>query len=160
MTDNALSPAHAAARTDAFTEKLRHLTTNSLALATLLLGSIIAADSPALAQLTEVEPNDQCTIAQDLGAVTLPVSLLGNLDSTPEVPDIDFFRFTGDPGSNVKVDLEGAQTGKGTLGDPLLGLFDSSCNLIAVADEGGVGLNSRLTLTVPPDGVFILAATA
>lgn len=159
MTDGALSPARAAARTDAFMEKLRHLTTSSLALATLLLGGIIAAPSPALAQLTEVEPNDQCTIAQDLGAATLPFSLLGSLDSTPDVPDIDFFRFTGAPGDRVRVDLQGASSGKGTLGDPFLGVFDSGCNLIAVVDDGGIGVDSRVTLTIPADGIVVLAAT-
>jgi hypothetical protein len=43
--------------------------------------------------------------------------------------------------------------------DPLLGFFDSGCNLINLNDDGGVDLNSRLALTIPDDGILILAAT-
>jgi hypothetical protein len=40
-----------------------------------------------------------------------------------------------------------------------LGLFDSSCNLLALDDDGSGTLNSRLVFTVPADGIFVLAAT-
>jgi hypothetical protein len=60
----------------------------------------------------------------------------------------------------VRVDLEGEPTGKETLGDPLLGLFDSACNLIDLNDDGGIGVNSKLVFAIPADGVFILAATS
>jgi len=107
-----------------------------------------------------VEPNDTCPTAQDIGAVTLPLTMAGSLDPVPPATgDVDFFRFTGTPNVVVRVDLEGQSTGKGTLGDPFLGFFDSSCNLIALNDDGGVGLNSRLHLTIPADGVFVLAVT-
>jgi len=58
------------------------------------------------------------------------------------------------------VDLEGETTAKGTLPDPLLGFFNSSCNLIAFNDDSGIGFNSRLVFTIPADGVFILAASS
>jgi hypothetical protein len=84
----------------------------------------------------EIEPNNTCPTAQDVGAVAFPLTRDGSLDSTPETLDVDFFRFTGTPGSAVKVDLEGQDTGQGTLGDPFLGLFDSNCNLLALDDDG------------------------
>jgi PKD repeat protein len=91
----------------------------------------------------------------------------GSLDSMPPAPgdtlprgDVDFFRFTGTPGAVVTIDLEGQSTGKGTLYDPFLGAFERSCGLIAATDTGGVGLNARLTLTIPADSVIILAVTA
>ena len=83
----------------------------------------------------------------------------GSLDTPPDIPDVDFLEFAGTPDSFLRVDLEGAATGDGTLADPLLGLFDSNCNLIAVNDDSG-GTNSRLLFTVPADGIFVLAAAA
>jgi Tol biopolymer transport system component len=102
-----------------------------------------------------------CVAAQDFGAATLPFALDGSLDGFP-LPggDVDFLRFTGTPNTAVRVDLEGQATGKGTLSDPFLGLFDSGCNLITTSDDNGVNLNSRLTATIPSDGVYILAVTA
>jgi hypothetical protein len=129
----------------------------ALVLVMLVLGSVFGNIPMTFAQNTEVEPNHPCPTAQDFGAVALPFTLDGSLDSTPESPDVDFFRFTGTPGSVVRVDLEGQATGKGTLGDPFLGFFDAGCNLIASNDDSGGTLNSRLVLTIPADGVFILA---
>ena len=39
------------------------------------------------------------------------------------------------PGEFVQAILQGSFSGAGTLGDPLLGLFDSDCNLIDVNDD-------------------------
>jgi hypothetical protein len=107
---------------------------------------------------TDTEPNNSCQAAQDVGNVSEPFVLDGNLDSS-QAPDIDFFQFTGTPGLSVTVDHEGQDTGSGTLSDPLLGFFDSNCNLVAFNDDT-VGLNSQLVITVPQDGVFIFAATS
>jgi hypothetical protein len=103
-----------------------------------------------------VEPNDPCAEAQDLGEIDLtgPFSVEGSLDTPPEEPDVDFFRFSATPGTQLIADHEGV-----TLGDPFLGLFDSGCNLLQLNDDS-VGLNSRLRFEVPPDGVFILAASS
>jgi hypothetical protein len=112
--------------------------------AAIVLGSVVTATPAAYGQ--EVEPNDPCASAQDLGPVTLPFSQDGSQDSvydgqTGELvdPDVDFFELTGTPGSTVKVDLEGQATGAGTLGDPVLGFFDSTCTPQQVNDDGGVG---------------------
>jgi PKD repeat protein len=108
----------------------------------------------------KIEPNDTCPTAHDLGTITLPFTLNSSLDGFPfPNGDIDFFRFEGTPNTVVKVDLEGQSTNKGTLGDPLLGYFDSACNQIAAANDGGIGLNAGLAITIPADGVFVLAVT-
>jgi hypothetical protein len=124
----------------------------------LILGSAFGNIPMVFGQGLEEEPNHPCPSAQNFGAIALPFTLDGSLDSTPESLDVDFFRFTGTPGSVVKVDLEGQATGKGTLGDPFLGFFDAGCNLIALNDDFR-SLNSRLVLTIPVDGVFILGVT-
>lgn len=107
---------------------------------------------------TDIEPNNSCQAAQDVGTVSQRFTLDGDLDSSLN-PDVDFFRFTGTPGLLATIDLEGQGTGKGTLSDPYLGFFDSNCNLIALNDDSGGYLNSRLEITIPADGVFVLAAT-
>src|SRR5919106_935115 len=87
------------------------------------------------------------------------LSLQGSLDTPPEEPDVDFFRFSATPGAQLVADHEGQATGAGTLGDPFLGLFDSGCNLLTLNDDTET-LNSRLSFDVPPDGIFILAASS
>jgi hypothetical protein len=82
-----------------------------------------------------------------------------SLDTPPEDPDVDFFRFSATPGAQVVADHEGQTTGAGTLSDPFVGLFDSGCNLLASNDDT-IGLNARLSFDVPSDGVFILAASS
>ena len=112
----------------------------------------------AAATGTETEPNNSCQTAQDVGAVPLPFVLDGNLDSTVE-PDIDFYRFNGTPGDLISIDHEGEPTGKGTLADPLLAFFDSSCNLLAVNNDTS-SANARIEIPIPADGIFVLGATA
>jgi hypothetical protein len=127
-----------------------------------LLCPLIAFPSQAFAQAVEVEPNDTCVEAQDIGPIDVAAaafSLQGSLDTPPEEPDVDFFRFSAAPGAQLVANHEGEATGAGTLPDPLLGLFDSDCNLLASNDDFGGTLNSRLRFDVPPDGVFVLAAT-
>jgi len=129
-----------------------------------LLGVLVLAagqSSQTLAQTTEVEPNDTCPAAQDIGSidVTGPFTVSGSLDTPPDEPDVDFFRFEATPGAVVVADLEGEPSGAGTLADPYLGLFDSDCNLLASNDDFS-GLNSRLQFAVPTDGIFVLAATS
>jgi hypothetical protein len=120
-------------------------------------GSVLGAAPLAFGQ--DQEPNNTCLTAQDFGAVAFPFMVDGSLDTPPETPDVDFFKFTGTPGTALRVDLEGQATGKGTLGDPLLGLFDSTCNLIALTDDSETA-NSRLVFTIPANGIFVLAATS
>jgi hypothetical protein len=123
-----------------------------------ILGSILGLAPLALAQ--EIEPNNTCPTAQDVGTVALPFTLEGSLDSPPTTPDVDFFRLTGTPGSTVRVDLEGQATKQGTLKDPVLGVFDAFCNLITSNDDSEGTLNARLLVVIPSDGVVVLAATS
>ena len=112
----------------------------------------------AAATATDIEPNNSCLAAQDLGAFTETVVVDGMLDSSV-APDVDFYRFTGTAGAAILIDHEGSSTGKGTLGDPLLGFFDSNCNQLAINDDSG-SLNSHLEVAIPSDGIFIVAATS
>jgi hypothetical protein len=118
--------------------------------------------SQALAQIADVEPNNSCSAPQEVGPLDGgdPVVVTGSLDTPPDEPDVDFFRFEATPGADLIAELEGESSGQGTLPDPLLGLFDSGCNLLDLNDDAHDStLDSRLLLVAPADGVVILAAT-
>lgn len=110
-------------------------------------------------QATDVEPNNSCPTAQDVGTISFPFTLSGDLVPILPLGDVDFFRLKGPANATVKVDLEGQSTGKGTLVDPFLGIFDVNCNAIVVTDTGGVGLNAAATISIPGDSVFIVGVS-
>lgn len=124
--------------------------------------SLIGA--PAQAQTVEVEPNTTCVSAQNLGAAALPVSVTGSLDTPPDTPDIDYYRITATPGDLIAIDERGETSGNGTLFDPFLGVFSSSCGLLGYDDDGGGAAgggyrDARVEITVPADGVLVIAAS-
>lgn len=125
----------------------------------LLLALLFAAAPAARAQETETEPNSSCAAAQDLTAATFPSTLTGSLDTPPASPDIDFYRFAAAPGDLLRIELAGDQVYPFTLVDPLLAVYDASCNLIALNDDWA-GAGSRLEIAVPADGVLVVAATS
>ncbi len=117
--------------------------------------------SQAFAQAEDTEPNDTCAAAQEVGTLDSDgLFVTGSLDTPPDDPDVDFFSFMAAPGTTLIAELEGEDTEQGTLPDPLVGLFDSDCNLAGFNDDGGEGVNARLLFEVPDDGVVILAASA
>jgi hypothetical protein len=120
-----------------------------------LITSLLVFPSFITAQEVEQEPNNPCSSAQVLGAVVLPISIDGSLDYL----DVDFFRFTAEPGAYLVANLDGQEGEMSALSDPFLGLFDSNCNLLELNDDAN-GLNSELRFSVPADGEFILAATS
>src|SRR5690349_8598471 len=126
----------------------------------LVLAAALTTAAPVSSQVAEVEPNNTCGTAQAIGAVTLPFSLNGSLDTAAGTSDVDFFRFTGTPSSTIQVDLEGQATAKGTLPDPLLGVFSSDCSFIIVDDNSGTPPNARALVAIPPDGVFVVAVSS
>jgi hypothetical protein len=117
----------------------------------------------SFAQYFEEEPNDACLASQTIGALdSLPASVAGSLDADfgvdPPIFDVDFYTAEAAAGSRLRLELRGAESGEGTLGDPFLGVFDAACNLIAFNDDSVLGLDSRLDFQVPADGVFTVAA--
>ncbi|HEX7036460.1 MAG TPA: carboxypeptidase-like regulatory domain-containing protein [Pseudomonadales bacterium] len=119
--------------------------------------SLLLLSGNALAQ--DTEPNDVCP-GEHVGMPVLPFGQSGSLDSPPDVPDVDFYRFDLTPRAELVANLRGRSSGAGALEDPLLGRFDADCNLVDLDDDGGIGLNARLFFVVPDDGVVILAASS
>ncbi len=124
----------------------------------ILLSALAGFSGPIRAQGVEVEPNDSCPGAQVLGTIALPFTLTGSLTPT-QSPDIDFFAIDAVPGQLLQIELLTAESSSG-LSDPFLGVFNSGCINVAVDDDGGESLNSRLRFFVPPDGHLRVAATA
>ena len=56
-----------------------------------------------------------------------------------------------------QIDLEGSPTGRGTLEDPLLKLFESG-DSIALDDDGGAALNSRVIYAPTTTGTYYIEA--
>jgi hypothetical protein len=112
----------------------------------------------AIAQILEVEPNEPCSMAQNVGFISFPETVLGILDTHPDDPNIDFFRISAPQGAALT-----AKFGAESLSviDPIVGLFDSACNLL---DQAGVHPidrpKARIDFIVPADGEFIIAATS
>ena len=61
-------------------------------------------------------------------------------------------------GRSYIFDLAGFDSGRGTLADPFLGLFDDSDVEVAFDDDSGSGLDSRLTFTATESGTYYLSA--
>ena len=78
-------------------------------------------------------------------------STTGNIESTN---DADWFRVTLTVGHIYQFDLEGSDTGEGTLSDPFMVLLNSSGNQIASDFDSGAGLNARITYAPTTNGTY------
>ena len=90
------------------------------------------------------------------GRVEVGASATGNIDPGE---DLDGFRVNLEAGKRYRFDLEGADTGRGSQADPILALYGDSFNVshfIGEDDDGGEGLNSRLTYTATATGIYHL----
>ncbi len=90
------------------------------------------------------------------GRVEVGASATGNIDPGE---DLDGFRVDLEAGKRYRFDLEGADTGRGSQADPILALYGDSFNVsdyISEDDDGGEGLNSRLTYTATATGIYHL----
>ena len=99
------------------------------------------------------EPNNSPTAAQ---FVKLPFSTEAHFTAI-DPGDVDFYRFTAKAG-----DILAIETVPGTQLDTMLGLFDSSNNLLVLDDDGGaygVGGLSRILVRIPVAGNYKVGVT-
>ena len=88
------------------------------------------------------------------GRVDVGASATGNIESN----DADWFRVDLEAGKEYQFDMEGTDTGRGTLADPNLSLFGGSANPIANDDDSGTDLNSQIVYTATETGAHYLRA--
>ncbi|HWM28575.1 MAG TPA: PPC domain-containing protein, partial [Woeseiaceae bacterium] len=99
------------------------------------------------------EPNDSIADARDISLPfdSIPVKRFTEIE--PTGADVDFYRFDATGGTSLVLQVVTGQL------DTLIGLFDQDGNLVAIDDDGGTGLLSRIVFPVPADGAYFLAVT-
>nr|VFK41892.1 MAG: Hemolysin-type calcium-binding repeat-containing protein [Candidatus Kentron sp. SD]VFK47851.1 MAG: Hemolysin-type calcium-binding repeat-containing protein [Candidatus Kentron sp. SD] len=94
------------------------------------------------------------------GRLSLGGNKTGNIESSG---DRDWFRIRLNAGQQVRFDLEGRPTSRGTLSDTYLrGIYDSSGSYISGTrnDDGRTSVNSRVDFTASSTGYYYVAAGA
>jgi hypothetical protein len=102
----------------------------------------------------EREPTDNISADRNTrGRINAGDSVDGALDFAG---DVDWYRIRLESGQSYRFSLNGS--GGSALGDPLLRLYDSSGQEVAMDDDGGDGFNSYLEYLAPSTGNYFLAA--
>lgn len=96
-------------------------------------------------------------------STTATISIGGSIDETLEqAGDRDWFRIMLSAGDSIRIDLTGvdhtAGNGFGALADPYLRLRDQNGTVVAQDDDGGSGLNSRLSYVVQTTSSYFIEA--
>ena len=110
--------------------------------------------------VSEPDGTDFPATTSTTGAVTVGGSVTGKIETSG---DRDWFAVTLEAGKVYRIDLEGSPTGAGSLWDPYLrGIYDANGNRISgtTDDDGGEGLNSRMTFTPSSSATYYVAAGA
>lgn len=128
----------------------------SLAMVGAVFFTLGAGGAAQAISFTEVEPNDTFDTAQELDTqdkiITVAGSRLGDNSA-------DFFRFSVTAGVPINLNVL-APDGPEFDDDPVLGLFDSSGDVIDVDDDSGVGFNSRISnVSVNSSGFYTAAVS-
>jgi len=123
-------------------------------LSVVLVGASLLAAQARAATISETEPNNSCEAAQDIGEGAGAL-----IDGEIVAGDVDFFRFSAEPGLLMQLDLRGMASGVGSIGDTVLGVFNSVCEQIGFDDDSGINTESSTAVQVPDDGIVVVAAT-
>ncbi len=110
-------------------------------------------------RVTEI-PDDYAADLATTGTVVVDGSATGHVEYRG---DTDWFAVTLETGKAYRFDLKGSPTGGGNLYDPYLrGIYDANGDRIdgTTDDDGGVGLNSRLTFTPDEGATYYVSAGA
>ena len=105
------------------------------------------------ANVAEPSDGDCAASASTTCEVDVGGSVTGNIGF---VGDGDYFRVDLEAGTRYQIDLEGADTGRGTLADPALVLYDESDSYLLGDDNNGVGDNARMIYTPTTAGTYYL----
>ena len=100
--------------------------------------------------------DDYIVSAATSGVVSVGGFSTGNIETAG---DVDWFKVTLTAGTTYRIDLEGADSSRGTLADPQLELFNTTGTLVIASDDDtGTGLNSQITYTPTATGTYYLGA--
>ncbi|MGE3282502.1 MAG: FG-GAP-like repeat-containing protein, partial [Alphaproteobacteria bacterium] len=107
--------------------------------------------------LSATELDDYLGNTSTAGTVSIGGSQAGTIESSG---DTDWFAVTLTAGYTYSFDLQGQDSGQGTLTNPSLQLHDSSGTSIISDDDGGTGFDSRITHQATSSGTYYLSAAA
>ena len=96
-------------------------------------------------------PSDDTTT----GEVDVGGSVTGNIGNGTEG---DWFKVELEAGTRYQIDLEGADTSRGTLPDPRMGLYGNDALIGSYSNDEGVGNNSRRIYTPTAAGAYYVRA--
>ena len=96
------------------------------------------------------------------GTVAVGGTATGEIASTAEFRDHDWFAVSLEAGKTYRVDVRGSETGDGTLADPILvGLYDAAGTFVGGGDDNdGQGRNSLTVFAPETTGTYYVAARA
>ncbi len=121
----------------------------------------VGPEEPLRAEPANVsEPSDGDCASNT--ATTCEVDIGGSATGTLDPGDRDWFKLELEAGTRYQIDLEGADTGRGTLPDPSAIFIDAMGNSVMVGglsvgdDNSGVGENSRTIFTPTEGGTYFV----
>jgi hypothetical protein len=97
--------------------------------------------------------NDSIRSARNIKLPFDSIAIPRYTEIEPTGGDVDYFAFRATSGTTLVLEVLSGQI------DSLLGLFDSAGNLVAVDDDGGAGVLSRIVYPVMASGTYYLAVT-
>ena len=100
------------------------------------------------------ENNDTLSQARNIRLPFDSIDVVRFTEIEPTGGDVDYYSFAGFAGKALLAEIISGQL------DSLIGLFDPSGNLIALDDDGGAGLLSKLEVPLAADGEYTLAVTS
>ena len=120
----------------------------------------VALEQGITTDVSEPDDSDFPETTSTTGAVTVGGTATGKIASSG---DRDWFAVTLAAGNFYRIDVEGSDTGAGTLADPYLrGVHDANGVRISgtTDDDGGSGMNSRVTFPAVEAGTYYVSVGA
>jgi hypothetical protein len=118
-----------------------------------LAGSAVAFTGTTNFEDNWAEPNDDLGHARNISLPFDSIDVSRFTEIEPTGADVDFYRFSAQAGTTLV-----AEVIRGQL-DSLIVVADSTGTILAVDDDGGAGLLSRIVLPIPADGDYFLGVT-
>ncbi len=107
------------------------------------------------ANVSEPDDGDLPVDTTTTGEVDVGGSVTGNIGFGL---DGDWFKVVLEAGTRYQIDLEGADTSRGTLPDPRMGLYASNALVGSLSNDEGVGKNARRIYTPTAAGDYYVRA--
>ena len=113
------------------------------------------SDATAKGTINDNDATDDCSADT---TTTCEVDVGGSATGAFAGNDNDWYAVVLEAGKRYQFDVEGVDTGRGTVADPTATLFDASSTNLGADDNGGVGKNGRLIYEPTAAGTYYVQA--